>query len=87
MWRFLSARANHEGRSLAQMYDGTSPMPENPSKADLKKYDQREYDDLKQAHHALDMAVEAAYGVDFNGDEEKIVAHLFTLYAEAIRLE
>ena len=27
-------------------------------------------------------AVEAAYGVDFNGDEEKIVAHLFKLYAE-----
>ena len=27
-------------------------------------------------------AVEAAYGVNFNGDEEKIVAHLFKLYAE-----
>lgn len=25
---------------------------------------------------------EAAYGVDFNGDEEKIVAHLFKLYSE-----
>lgn len=25
---------------------------------------------------------EAAYGVDFGGDEEKIVAHLFGLYAE-----
>lgn len=37
---------------------------------------------LKQAHRALDAAVEAAYGVDFNGDEEKIVAHLFKLYAE-----
>ena len=31
---------------------------------------------------ALDAAVEAAYGVDFGGDEEKIVAHLFKLYAE-----
>ena len=39
-------------------------------------------EDLKAAHHALDAAVEAAYGVDFGGDEEKIVAHLFKLYAE-----
>ena len=38
--------------------------------------------DLRAAHRALDAAVEAAYGVDFNGDEEKIVAHLFKLYAE-----
>lgn len=34
------------------------------------------------AHKALDAAVEAAYGVDFVGDEEKIVAYLFKLYAE-----
>lgn len=38
--------------------------------------------DLLAAHKALDKAVEDAYGVDFNGDEEKIVAHLFKLYAE-----
>ena len=38
--------------------------------------------DLLAAHRALDAAVEAAYGVDFGGDEEKIVAHLFKLYAE-----
>ncbi|WP_367881373.1 type IIL restriction-modification enzyme MmeI [uncultured Parolsenella sp.] len=37
---------------------------------------------LRMAHAELDAAVEAAYGVDFNGDEEKIVAHLFKLYAE-----
>lgn len=37
--------------------------------------------DLLAAHKALDAAAEAAYGVDFNGDEEKIVAHLFKLYA------
>ena len=36
------------------------------------------------AHKALDTAVEAAYGVDFGGDEEKIVAHLFNLYAERV---
>ncbi len=39
-------------------------------------------DDLRAAHDALDKAVEEAYGVNFNGDEEKIVAHLFKLYAE-----
>lgn len=39
-------------------------------------------DDLHVAHELLDKAVEEAYGVDFNGDEEKIVAHLFKLYAE-----
>ena len=83
----LDARANHPDRSLAQMYDGISPMPENPSKADLKKYDQLEYADLKQAHQDLDNAVEAAYGVNFGGDEEKIVAHLFKLYAEATKGE
>ena len=38
--------------------------------------------DLLSAHRALDAAVEAAYGVDFDGDEERIVAHLFKLYAE-----
>lgn len=38
--------------------------------------------DLLAAHKALDAAVEVAYGVSFNGDEEKIVAHLFKLYAK-----
>lgn len=41
--------------------------------------------DLLAAHKALDKAVEEAYGVDFDGDEEKIVSHLFKLYAEAIK--
>lgn len=39
--------------------------------------------DLLAAHKALDVAVEAAYGVNFDGDEEKIVTHLFKLFAEA----
>ena len=39
--------------------------------------------DLLAAHRALDAAVEAAYDVNFDGDEEKIVAHLFKLYAQA----
>lgn len=80
----LDARANHLGESLAKMYDGISPLPENPTKADKKKYDLFQYSDLLDAHIALDKAVEEAYGVEFNGDEEKIVAHLFDLYAEKI---
>ena len=44
-------------------------------------------DDLRNAHKALDAAVEAAYGVDFDGDEEKIVAHLFKLYEAALNNE
>ena len=61
----LDARANHPGKSLADLYD--------PDKTP---------GDLLSAHKALDRAVELAYGVDFGGDEEKIVAHLFKLYAE-----
>ena len=43
--------------------------------------------DLLAAHKALDAAVEEAYGVDFDGDEEKIVAHLFKLYAQVTATE
>jgi hypothetical protein len=39
------------------------------------------FPDLVRAHRELDAAVEAAYGVDYHGDEERIVAHLFDLYA------
>ena len=78
----LDARSAHVGDSLAKMYDGISPMPDNPSSSDLTKYDQRKYDDLRDAHMALDAAVEAAYGVNFAGDEEMIVTYLFKLYAE-----
>ena len=53
----------------------------NKSLADLYDPDTMPAD-LLVAHKANDSAVEAAYGVDFNGDEEKIVAHLFKLYAE-----
>ena len=40
------------------------------------------FPELAKAHRELDAAVESAYGVNFQGDEEKIVAHLFKLYAE-----
>ena len=63
----LDARSLYKGSTLAQLYE-----PD----------DEWMYPELFKAHRALDAAVEAAYGVDFNGDEEKIVAHLFKLYAE-----
>ena len=65
----LDARSAQEGATLADMYD-----PDNETF----------FPDLMHAHRALDAAVEAAYGVDFKGDEEKIVAHLFRLYAEEV---
>lgn len=36
--------------------------------------------DILVAHKALDKAVEGAYGVVFDGDEDEIVAYLFTIY-------
>lgn len=63
----LDARAVHGDSTLAEMY--------NPSNDFL-------FADLMKAHEQLDAAVEAAYGVEFNGDENKIVSHLFKLYAE-----
>lgn len=63
----LNARDRYSGKSLADLYD--------PDKEAF-------YPELYEAHRKLDAAVETAYGVDFRGDEEKIVAHLFKLYAE-----
>lgn len=65
----LDARSNQDGVTLADMYD-----PDNETF----------FPDLMRSHRALDSAVEAAYGVDFKGDEERIVAHLFRLYAEKV---
>ena len=65
----LDARAAHPDATLADMYD-----PDNDFL----------FPDLMAAHRALDAAVEDAYGVDFGGDEERIVAHLFALYAERV---
>ena len=63
-----TAQAKDAGEkvSLADMYD-----PDNDFL----------FPKLTAAHKNLDAAVEVAYGVDFKGDEEKIVAHLFGLYA------
>lgn len=65
----LDARDAQEGATLADMYD-----PKNEAF----------FPELMAAHKALDAAVEAAYGVDFGGDEERITAHLFNLYAEKV---
>ena len=63
----LDARTQYKGSTLADLYD-----PDNEFL----------YPALVKAHQNLDRAVEAAYGVDFSGDEQKIVAHLFDLYAQ-----
>lgn len=65
----LDVRARHDDCSLATLY--------GPNLDVL-------FGDLAAAHRKLDEAVEAAYGVDFGGDEERIVAHLFRLYAEKV---
>lgn len=65
----LDARDAQEGATLADMYD-----PKNETF----------FPELMAAHRALDAAIEAAYGVDFGGDEERIVAHLFNLYAKKV---
>ena len=65
----LDVRDKHSDLSLAKLYDKRS-APLLP--------------DLYAAHDDLDRAVEAAYGVDFDGDEKRIVAHLFKLYSEKV---
>lgn len=63
----LYAREMYSNSTMADLYD-----PDN----------EWMFPELFDAHRELDAAAEAAYGVDFQGDEEKIVAHLFKLYAE-----
>ena len=81
VWPETSAEQKKTIEQTAQnILDVRSNYP-NRSLAELYDPDKMP-DDLLAAHKANDAAVEAAYGVDFNGDEEKIVAHLFKLYAE-----
>lgn len=63
----LDARELYADATLADMYD-----PDNDFL----------YPELMKAHQELDKAVERAYGVDFDRDEQKIVAHLFDKYYE-----
>ena len=68
---------------LAAKLSGTAPAAQ-ATLADLYDPDNAFlYTRLTKAHDNLDRAVEAAYEVNFNGDEQKIVAHLFTLYSRA----
>lgn len=67
----LDARGSYPDSTLADLYD-----PDNEFL----------YPALVTAHRALDKAVEAAYGVHFNGDEQKIAAHLFELYKEKTQI-
>ncbi len=60
----LDARAQYSDSTIAEMYD-----PDN----DLL------FPDLTSAHRSLDAAVESAYGVNLDGDEQRIVEHLCTL--------
>lgn len=57
----------YDGSTMADLYD-----PDN----------EWMFPELVNAYRKLDAAVETAYGVNFQGDEEKIAAHLFKLYAE-----
>lgn len=82
VWPEASAEQRMEIERLAQgVLDARETHP-NLTLAQLYDPDHMP-SDLLAAHKALDVAVEAAYGVNFDGDEERIVAHLFQLYAEA----
>ena len=70
-------------KSTQEVLDARALYPD-ATLADLYNPDNRfVYPELMDAHAKLDAAVEAAYGVDFNGDEERMVAHLFKLYTAA----
>lgn len=66
----LDAREFYEDATIAQMYD--------------PDYDWL-YPELTAAHHALDAAVEQAYGLEPGCDEKIMVERLFQLYAKTIK--
>lgn len=82
VWPNPAAEQKQKIEQLAQSILDIRDSYPDKSLADLYDPDKMP-PDLLTAHKALDQAVEEAYGVDFDGDEEKIVAHLFKLYAEA----
>ena len=67
----LDARGVYPDSTLADLYDRDNEFL---------------YPALVKAHQALDKAVEAAYGVNFNGDEQKIATHLFELYRQKAQI-
>ena len=82
IWPSVSEGAYAEIQTRAQEVLDVRERHRGQRIGDLYKRDQMP-DDLLAAHLALDAAVERAYGVDFGGDEDKIIAHLFKLYEEA----
>lgn len=86
VWPNPTAEQKQKIEQLAQSILDIRDSYPDKSLADLYDPDKMP-PDLLAAHKALDKAVEEAYGVDFDGDEEKIVAHLFKLYAEATKGE
>ena len=82
VWPKPAAEQRQAIEEAAQMILDTREAHQGKTLAELYDPDKMP-PDLLAAHEALDKAVERAYGVDFNGDEEKIVTHLFKLYAEA----
>ena len=82
VWPKPAAEQRRAIEEAAQMILDTREAHQGKTLAELYDPDKMP-PDLLAAHEALDKAVERAYCVDFNGDEEKIVAHLFKLYAEA----
>ena len=81
IWPEISQQQHEDIENMAQKILDIRLQYPDKSLADLYDPDKMP-DDLLAAHKANDAAVEAAYGVDFDGDEEKIVAHLFKLYAD-----
>lgn len=81
IWPNPTAEQKQKIEHLAQSILDIRDSYPDKSLADLYDPDKMP-SDLLATHRALDKAVEEAYGVDFDGDEEKIVAHLFKLYAE-----
>src|SRR5699024_3108224 len=65
----LNAREVYSDTTIAQMYD--------PDHDWL-------YPELTAAHHALDAAIERAYGLKPDSDEKEIVERLFQLFAKDV---
>ena len=69
--------------SCAQAVLNTRALYLNSTLADIHDPDNEwMFPKLFNAHRNLDAAVEIVYGMDFQGEEEKIVTHLFKLYTK-----
>lgn len=86
VWPDCGESAKEKVREAAQGVLDARKLYSDATMADLYDPDNETYfPELVRAHKQLDAAVEAAYGVDFKGDEEKIVSYLFRRYAEITR--